>query len=65
MGGGTRDERQESEGVEHHRVYRSHCHVYYAEVLYQLVRSIGLLYRQNRSVIGGVGWVKPALSKKL
>jgi hypothetical protein len=35
------------------------------EVLYQLIRHIGLFYRQNRSVIGGVGWAKKALREKL
>jgi hypothetical protein len=34
MGGGTRDERQESVGVGHHRVHRSHCHVDLVEVLH-------------------------------
>jgi hypothetical protein len=35
------------------------------EVLYQLIIPIGLFNRQNRSVIGGVGWEKKALREKL
>jgi hypothetical protein len=65
MGGGTRDERQESVGVGHHRVYRSHCCIDQVEILYQLIRPIGLFYRQNRSVIGRMSWVKQALREKL
>jgi hypothetical protein len=45
MGGGTGDERQESVGVGHKWVYRSHCCIDQAEVLYQPVRPIGLFYR--------------------
>jgi hypothetical protein len=65
MDGGTGDERQESVGVGHHRVYRSQCHIDEVEILHQKVRHIGLFYRQNRSVTEGVGWVKQALSEKL
>jgi hypothetical protein len=52
MGGGTGDEKQESVGVVHHQVYRSHRCTDQVEILYQLVRPIRLFYWQNRSVMG-------------
>jgi hypothetical protein len=34
MGDGNRDERQESVGIGHHQVYRSHCCIDQVEVLH-------------------------------
>jgi hypothetical protein len=45
MGGGTGDERQESVGVGHHWVYRSHSCIDLVEILYQPVRPIRPFYR--------------------
>jgi hypothetical protein len=45
MGGGTRDERQESVGFGHHQVYRHHRCIDQVEVLHQPVRPVGLFYR--------------------